>query len=460
MAWTRTYTARWEAWDTGAGVAWARGSHDGYTRQGASVVHRRTAWLREDGYVVLFDEITGGGPRHQLEAVFQFAPGVLALAAPSSACSACRSRSSTAASGLGLTALLAVMEGLGYGTGIWRDQGLLFSLNAHLWTNSIPILEVRHRRAAAAVPAGLCDGSLIGANGASEPDAGSDIFSMRTRPSATATLRAQRHEDVRHQRARRRPHRRLRHIDPALGAMGVTAFIIERDTPGVTISRELDKMGLRTSPMAEVVFEDCRVPVVEPPRARGPRRRGVRVLDGMGARLHPRELPGRDAPAARGCIRTPASRKQFGRPIGKFQAVANRIVDMKVRLDTCRPLVYRIGWLKDAGRPFAMLEAAIAKLYVSECFVKSSLDAVQIFGGYGYMTEQEIERDLRDAVGSTSTPARPRSSATSSLTAWGCRSSHRPCCPALDRPLVDVRPSGRRDPIASARAAKPSLPAS
>jgi hypothetical protein len=79
MVWTRTYTARWEAWDTGAGVAWARGSHDGYTRQGASVVHRRTAWLREDGYVVLFDEITGGGPRHQLEAVFQFAPGVLAL---------------------------------------------------------------------------------------------------------------------------------------------------------------------------------------------------------------------------------------------------------------------------------------------------------------------------------------------------------------------------------------------
>ena len=100
------------------------------------------------------------------------------------------------------------------------------------------------------------------------------------------------------------------------------------------------------------------------------------------------------------CIAHARTRKQFGRAIGKFQSVANRIVDMKVRFDTCRPLVYRIGWLKDNGRS-AVQEAALAKLYVSDCFVKSSLDAVQVFGGYGYMTEQEIERDLRDAVGGT-----------------------------------------------------------
>jgi acyl-CoA dehydrogenase len=95
-----------------------------------------------------------------------------------------------------------------------------------------------------------------------------------------------------------------------------------------------------------------------------------------------------------------ASRKQFGQAIGKFQSVANRLVDMKVRLDTCRPLVYRIGALKDQGQD-ATTEAAIAKLYVSESYVKSCLDAVQIFGGYGYMTEQQVERDLRDSVSST-----------------------------------------------------------
>jgi hypothetical protein len=101
-----------------------------------------------------------------------------------------------------------------------------------------------------------------------------------------------------------------------------------------------------------------------------------------------------------GCVRHARERRQFGRPIGKNQSVANRIVDMKVRLETSRALVYRLGVLKDRGED-AMLEAAMAKLYVSQCFVQSSLDAIQVFGGYGYMTEQRVERDLRDAVGST-----------------------------------------------------------
>jgi len=100
------------------------------------------------------------------------------------------------------------------------------------------------------------------------------------------------------------------------------------------------------------------------------------------------------------CIAHARARKQFGKSIGKFQSVANRLVDMRVRLDTCRPLVYRIGMLKDRGED-ATTEAAIAKLHVSDCYVKSSLDAVQVFGGYGYMTEQQMERDLRDAIGST-----------------------------------------------------------
>src|SRR4030095_13294025 len=100
------------------------------------------------------------------------------------------------------------------------------------------------------------------------------------------------------------------------------------------------------------------------------------------------------------CVRHAQERKQFGRPIGKNQSIANRIVDMKVRLETCRALVYHIGALKDRNQP-AMLEAAMAKLHVSQCFIQSSLDAIQIHGAYGYMTEQQIERDLRDAVGSS-----------------------------------------------------------
>lgn len=300
--------------------------------------------------------------------------------------------------GLGLSELLAVMEGLGYGS---KDQGLLFSINAHLWTNSIPILVYGTEEQRQRYLPGLCNGQLIGANGASEPEAGSDIFAMRTR----AVKRGDRYvltgtkmfvtnatvADLFVTYAT---------LDPALGATGITAFVIERGTPGLSLSRKLDKMGLRTSPMAEVVLEDCHVP--EQNRL-GREGRGVEVFDcsmewERGCILA--SCLGVMRRQLEACIRHVKSRKQFGKPIGKFQSVANHIVDMKLRLETCRPLVYRIGWLKDRQKK-VMLEAAMAKLYVSECLVKSSLDAIQVFGGYGYMTEQEVERDLRDAVGST-----------------------------------------------------------
>ena len=300
--------------------------------------------------------------------------------------------------GLGLSALLAVMEGLGYGT---RDQGLLFSLNAHLWTNSIPILRYGTEAQRQRYLPPLSDGSMVGANAASEPDAGSDIFSMRTRAVKDGDGYVLNGTKMFVTNA---PVADLfvayATVDPALGATGITAFIIERDTPGLTIPRRLHKMGLRTSPMAEVVFEDCRVPAGQRLGREG---RGVEVFEcsmewERGCILA--SCLGVMRRQLEDCIRHARERKQFGRPIGKNQSVANKIVDMKVRLETCRPLVARIGELKDQDRP-AMLESAMAKLHVSQSFVQSSLDAVQIFGGYGYMTEQQVERDLRDAVGSS-----------------------------------------------------------
>jgi alkylation response protein AidB-like acyl-CoA dehydrogenase len=299
--------------------------------------------------------------------------------------------------GLGLSQLLAVMEGLGYGG---RDQGLLFSINAHLWTNSLPILTYGSDEQRTRYLPGLTSGDLVGANAASEPGAGSDVYSM--------TTTARREDDVYVLNGAKTfvtnaPVADLfvayATVNPSLGATGVTAFIIERDTPGLTVGKKLEKMGLRTSPMAEVVFEDCRVPVSQRLGREG---RGVEVFESsmewergcilascLGVMRRQLET----------CIRHARDRKQFGTRIGKFQSVANRIVEMKLRLETARPLVYRIGRLKDGHRR-ARMEAAMAKLYVSECFVQSSLDAVQTFGGYGYMTEQEIERDVRDAIAS------------------------------------------------------------
>jgi alkylation response protein AidB-like acyl-CoA dehydrogenase len=300
--------------------------------------------------------------------------------------------------GLGITDVIAVMEGLGYGA---RDHGLLFSINAHLWTNSLPILQFGTEEQKRKYLPGLSNGQLIGANGASEPNSGSDIFSMRTQAERRGDTYVLNGTKTFVSNA---PVANLfavyATLNPKLGAMGITGFLVERDTPGFTVSRHLEKMGLRTSPMAELIFDNCAIPVANRLGREG---RGVNVFESSmewerGCILA--NYLGLMRRQLENCIAHVRSRKQFGQPIGKFQSIANKIVDMKVRLDACRPLVYRIGWLKEQGKS-AMMEASIAKLFVSESLVSSCMDALQIYGGYGYMVEQGIERELRDALGST-----------------------------------------------------------
>lgn len=293
---------------------------------------------------------------------------------------------------------LAVMEGLGYGG---LDQGLLFSINAQLWTNSIPLLRYGTAEQKRKYLPGLCNGSLIGANGASEPNAGSDVFSMRTRVTrdhggyvlnGTKTY------------VTNAPVADLfvvyGTLDPRLGVMGICGFVLERGTPGLGVGKKLDKMGLRTSPMAELVLDNCRVPATA---LLGREGRGAEVFNCSMAWERACILAtslGTMRRQLERCLDYARTRTQFGQPIGKFQSVANRIVDMKLRYETARLLIYKVGWLMRQGRS-ADMDAAMAKLYVSESFVKSALDAIQIHGGSGYMTEFEFERELRDAVGGT-----------------------------------------------------------
>jgi alkylation response protein AidB-like acyl-CoA dehydrogenase len=181
--------------------------------------------------------------------------------------------------------------------------------------------------------------------------------------------------------------------------LGVTGFIVEKGTPGFSVSQHIDKMGLRTSPMSELILNDCYVPEEN--------RLG---REGIGSRIFSDSMEweracilgshlGAMQRLLERCVQHAKDRQQFGEPIGRFQSVANRIVDMKVRLETARLLLYQVAWLKKQGKS-AVMEAALAKLYLSECFVKSSLDALQVHGGYGYMSESELERDVRDAIGS------------------------------------------------------------
>jgi len=300
--------------------------------------------------------------------------------------------------GSDLMMTMAVMEGLGYAC---RDQGLIFSMNAHMWTNSIPILVYGNEQQKQKYLPGLCNGVLLGANGASEPESGSDVFAMRTIAErkgdhyilngAKMFVTNAQVADVIVAYAT---------LNPEWGPMGVCGFIIEKDFPGVSVSKKIEKMGLRTSPMGEVIFDNCKVPKEN---LLGREGRGVDVFNcsmewERGSILA--SCLGTMKRQIEECVRYARQRKQFGQAIAKFQSVANRIVDMKVRYDTARMMVYRIGWLKQQGKN-ADGEAAIAKLYTSESFIKNCLDAVQVHGGYGFMTEFPYERELRDSVGST-----------------------------------------------------------
>jgi alkylation response protein AidB-like acyl-CoA dehydrogenase len=99
------------------------------------------------------------------------------------------------------------------------------------------------------------------------------------------------------------------------------------------------------------------------------------------------------------CVDYARLRKQFGQPLGKFQLVSEKIVEMRLRLETAKNLLYRVAWLKDKGKSTAA-ESAMVKLHISDSWVQSCLDAIQVHGGYGYLTDLELEKELRDALAS------------------------------------------------------------
>ena len=303
--------------------------------------------------------------------------------------------------GSGLDALSSAiaLEALGYGC---HDGGLVFSLCAHLLSCVVPLWQYGNEEQKQLYLPRLCNGTLVGVHAMTEPGSGSDAFALRTKAepdgsgfciNGTKTLISN------------GPIADLVIVfamtDPDKGYYGgVTAFLVESDTPGFRVSQKFETMGVRTAPLGELVFEDVHVPTEA-------------VLSGVGAgsTLFTQVMDwericlfashiGTMERLLEQSIKYARTRTQFGQSIGKFQAVAHRIVDMKVQLEAARLLTYRAAWRLGRVKHVSM-DASMAKLFVSESLVKAALDTVQIHGGHGYMTEYEVERALRDAVGST-----------------------------------------------------------
>ena len=295
-----------------------------------------------------------------------------------------------------LTTVL-VMEALGYGC---HDNGLLFSLNAQMWSLQLPLVKFGTPEQQQAYLPGLVAGDLIGVHAMTEPDSGSDAFSMRTRAERRGDDYVLNGTKLYITNAPVADVVLVFAVDPGRPKMSaVSAFLVEAGTPGFTVTRGLDKMGLRTSPMGEVVLDDCVVPASARLGSAGAGmaifnssmtwERACILASAVGAMQRQLEE----------CVEYARVRKQFGQPIGKFQAVSDKVAEMYLRVEAARLLVYQVAWLGQSGKS-VLAEAAAAKLFTSEAWVASSLDAIQLHGAYGYMKESGIERDLRDAVAS------------------------------------------------------------
>jgi alkylation response protein AidB-like acyl-CoA dehydrogenase len=296
-----------------------------------------------------------------------------------------------------LTTVL-VMEALGYGC---HDNGLIFSLNAQMWSLELPLVTFGSPAQQQAYLPGLMAGDLVGVHAMTEPESGSDAFSMRTTAQRQGDHYILNGTKLYITNAPVADVVMVFASDPGKPKLaGVSAFLVDKKTPGFSVSRSLEKMGLRTSPMGEVVLTDCVVPAAS---RVGPEGAGMAMFNSSMEWERSCILASAVGTMQRqleACVDYARMRKQFGQPIGKFQGVANKVADMYLRLDAARLLIYQAAWLGQQGKP-ALAAAAAAKLFTSEAWVQSSLDAIQIHGAYGYMKESGIERDLRDAVAST-----------------------------------------------------------
>lgn len=187
--------------------------------------------------------------------------------------------------------------------------------------------------------------------------------------------------------------------DPAGGARGISVFVVARDTPGLSVSPPIEKMGVRGVPIAQVFFQDCRIPAAN---LIGRENDGFKVIMETVNSVRP-VVAARGLGLAEGAVdyatRYARERQTFGRPIVDHQVIQFKLAELAMRIEAARLLVYQAGWLVDQGDlgPTVAPYLSMAKAYASELAVKAADEAVQILGGNGYMAEYPMERFYRDA---------------------------------------------------------------
>jgi len=346
---------------------------------------RTTAFARSHRNRPVGCASNGSFPRDVWDACGEF--GLLGLSVP------------TEYGGMGLSALTTagVQEAFGLGC---LDAGLMFSASAHLFACIMPIVEHGSAELKQRILPRLARGSLIAGNAMTESEAGSDISAIATRAVRdgdsyilTGTKNYVTNGPIADVFVT------YATLNPEHGFMGVAAFLVERgaDSTGVVVGKPFEKMGLGSSPISTVYFDSCRVPAAN-----------MLGAEGQGSSIFQSSMHWERTCLFAGFLGamerqiadvTDFARRriQGRRPIGKHQAIAHRIADMRLRHDAAQMLLYRACWLMDSGAD-ASLAVALAKLAISESAIDVGLGSIQIHGGMGYAVESGIEVALRDAV--------------------------------------------------------------
>lgn len=292
-----------------------------------------------------------------------------------------------------LTAAIA-LEALGYGC---ENNGFIFVVNNHIWVSQNLIYLYGQKESKDKYLPDMIEGKKIGAIAITEAESGSDALSMGTyayEQDGNYILNGS---------------KMFISNGPIADVFIVfavtqkepikcyTAFIVEKSFEGVHIGKDIEKMGLGACPTSEITFTNCVVPAEN---IIGGLNEGQKLLTNALEWERCYEFAphiGAMQRVMEKCIEYTNQRKQFGKPIKDYQAISHKISDMKISIEMARLMMYKIAWLKDNKRS-AYSEVSIFKTFVSENYIKTCRDALQIFGAYGYTKEYPIERELRDAL--------------------------------------------------------------
>lgn len=277
------------------------------------------------------------------------------------------------------------------------DSSVGVTLSAHTSLCSWPIWKFGTEEQKQLYLKPLAEGTKLGAYALTEPGSGSDASNMRTTAvkdgdhyilnGSKIFITNGGYADI---------YIVFAQTDKEQKARGITAFIVEKDTEGFSMGKKESKLGIRSSPTYEIVFEDAKIPAAN-----------VLGEEGLGFKIAMMTLDGgRNGIAAQavgiaqGAFDLATSyakeRRQFGKPIGSQQAVAFKLADMATKIEAARLLTYQAAWREGAGLSYGK-ESAMSKLYAGDIAMEATVEAVQVFGGYGYTKDYPVERYMRDA---------------------------------------------------------------